>query len=114
MKCRVYDQIVRIEKVKSTATKDAHGRVDKSSDSNWETHESGYAAVQSKGGREFWKVQQVTADVSHVWWMPYSTLAASATPDMRLKHEGNTYSIVSVIDIDLAHDEVEIQTKREV
>jgi SPP1 family predicted phage head-tail adaptor len=70
--------------------------------------------VKSKGGREFWKVDQVNADVSHVWLCPYSKTLAAATPAMRLENEGVTYEILSVIDIDLAHKEVEIQTKRAV
>jgi hypothetical protein len=33
---------------------------------------------------------------------------------MRLVNESVTYEIVSVIDVDLAHEEIEIQTKRAV
>jgi hypothetical protein len=33
---------------------------------------------------------------------------------MRLIYDGDTYEILSVIDIDLAHMEIEIQTKRAV
>jgi SPP1 family predicted phage head-tail adaptor len=73
-----------------------------------------FAKVRSKGGREFWKVQQVNADVSHVWNCQYSKALAESTPAMRLIHDGVTYEILSVIDIDLAHQEVEIQTKRAV
>jgi SPP1 family predicted phage head-tail adaptor len=68
----------------------------------------------SKGGREFWKVNQVNADVSHVWKAQYSSELANATPAMRLMSEGVTYEILSVIDIDLNHREIEIQTKRAV
>ena len=59
-------------------------------------------------------MDQVTAEVSHVWRCPWSTRLAAATPDMRLKHEDVVYNILSVIDIDLAHEEIEIQTARAV
>ena len=95
-------------------TVDAHGQVDKTTGSNWATYLKTYAKAKSKGGREFWKIQQVNADVSHVWNTQYSKSMAAATPDMRLICEGVTYEILSVIDIDLAHREIEIQTKRAV
>ena len=104
---------IRVEHVVGT-TVDAHGQVDKTTGSNWSTYVTSFAKVQSKGGREFWKVQQVNADVSHVWHCQYSKSLAAATPDMRLICEGVTYEILSVIDIDLAHREIEIQTKRAV
>lgn len=107
-----YNQKIRIESL--TGTADAHGHIDNTADTNWSNYTSSYAAVISKGGREFWKVDRVEADVSHVWTCPYNRTIAAATPDMRLIHEGVTYEVLSVIDIDLAHEEVEIQTRRAV
>ena len=95
-------------------TVDAHGQVDKTTGSNWGTYLTTFAKVKSQGGREFWKVQQVNADVSHVWNCQWSAKLAAAVPEMRLVCEGVTYEILSVIDIDLAHREIEIQTKRAV
>ena len=107
-----YDKKVVIQSLSGTA--DAHGFIDNTDDTNWSEYAIGYASVQSKGGREFWKVDQVNADVSHVWWCPYSKTLAAATPAMRLRNESVTYEIQSVVDIDLAHEEIEIQTKRAV
>lgn len=104
-----YNKKVVIEKLSGTV--DAHGFVDNTSTANWLRHTTSFASVKSKGGREFWKVDQVSADVSHAWNLPYSSELAAATPDMRLISEGVTYEILSVIDIDLAHREIEIQTK---
>lgn len=107
-----YDRKVVINSLSGTA--DAHGFIDNTAAANWSTFETAYAKVKSKGGREFWKVDQVQADVSHVWMCPYSAKLATATPDMQLVNEGVTYEILSVIDIDLAHKEIEIQTRRAV
>jgi SPP1 family predicted phage head-tail adaptor len=111
--CRTRDKLVRIEKLIGQTT-DAHGQVDQTTNANWGQHCSAWCSVVSKGGREFWKVQQTNADVSHVWTADWSPELADASPAMRLIHEGNTYEILSVIDIDLNHMEIEIQTKRAV
>ena len=108
-----YSKKVSIEKLIGQTT-DAHGQVDQTADANWGQHCTAWCLVVSKGGREFWKVQQTNADVSHVWKCQYSKTMVDASPAMRLIHEGNTYEILSVIDIDLNHREIEIQTKRAV
>lgn len=107
-----YNHKITIQQL--TGTADAHGHIDNTAAANWSQYTTSFAAVKSKGGREFWKVDQVSADVSHVWLCPYSAALAAATPDMQLVNESVTYEILSVIDIDLAHEEVEIQTKRAV
>ena len=107
-----YSKRITVERLSGTA--DAYGHVDNTADANWMEYCQSFAMVVSKGGREFWKVQQVSADVSHVWKCPWSKTLGNATPDMRLIHEGIVYEILSVIDIDLAHDQIEIQTRRPV
>jgi hypothetical protein len=107
-----YDRKVVIESL--SGTEDAHGHIDLTDDSNWSEYVASYASVVTKGGREFWKKDTVDATVDQVWACPYSKSLAAATPDMRLVNESVTYEIMSVIDIDLAHQEVQIQTKRAV
>jgi SPP1 family predicted phage head-tail adaptor len=104
----------RCEIQRPVGTADAHGHVDSTADANWQRVTTAFCSCVSKGGREFWKVQQVNADVSHVWRTPYSKTIAECTPDMRLICEGKTYEILSVIDIDEEHRHVEIQTRRKV
>ena len=111
--CTTYDKKVSIEHL-TGSTVDAHGQVEQGTNSNWSVYCPAWCSVVSKGGREFWKVQQVNADVSHVWKSQWSRTLAAATPFMRLIYEGVTYEILSVVDIDLAHEEIEIQTKRAV
>lgn len=108
-----YNKKVTIEQLATTAA-DAHGHIDKTQDSNWLIYCRAWCAVQSKGGREFWKVQQVQADVSHVWFSQWSALLSTATTDMRLKYDGEVYEILSVIDVDLDRKEVQIQTRKAV
>lgn len=111
--CPVRDKYVRIEKLTSQ-TEDAHGQVDQTTNANWGLHTSAWCSVISQGGREFWKVQQVNGDVSHVWNADWSPEMATVIPAMRLIYDGNTYEILSAVDIDLKHESVEIQTRRAV
>lgn len=105
-----YDQKIYVEQIDGTA--DAHGHIDLTADSSWAQLMPAYAKCESKGGREFWKVHIVEADISHVWWIPWSKTADTITPKMRIKHKDVVYEIVSVININLANDEIEIQTRR--
>jgi len=107
-----YDQYLVIETLSGTA--DAMGHIDNTVDTNWDTYCTAYANVRSKGGREFWKVSQVSADVTHVWKCPWGYQLEQVTPDMRLKHRGIVYEILSVENIDFANNFVEIRTKRAV
>lgn len=113
MDCRHYDKKITIEQVTAT-TPDAYGQIDLSIQANWGPYTQAFATCVSKGGREFWKVQQVNADVSHVWRCPWSKALADATPAMRLVFDGLRYEILSVVDVDLNHREIEIQTRRAV
>lgn len=103
------DKKIVIQRLSGTA--DAHGHIVETTEANWSTYEQSYASVITKGGREFWKVQQVTADVSHVWRCNWTRGLMAATPDMRLVCEGKVHNIVSVIDVDEAHQEIQIQTR---
>lgn len=109
---RKYNKRISIQRLSGTA--DAAGHIDPTTNANWSTYAAAFASVQTKGGREFWKVQQVNADVDQAWRMPWSRDIAAATPDMRLVSEGVTYEILSVVDVNLAHEEVEIQTRKAV
>ena len=107
-----YDRKVVIESLSGTA--DAHGHIDNTSESNWSQYVISFASVITQGGTEFWKVDKLDSTVSHLWKCPYSKTLAAATTKMRLVSESVTYEIMSVIDVDLAHQEVQIQTKRAV
>lgn len=105
-----YNKKVRIEHL--AGTEDAHGFIDQSKAANWSKYADAWCRVVSRNGREFWKIQQVNDTVDYVWWARYSKTLETITPDMRLVYDGKIYEILSVIDIDLAHEEVQFQTRR--
>ncbi len=105
-----YDQKVTIQRL--AGTPDAAGHIDPSTDANWSTYTTAFAAVKSRGGREFWRVQQVQSDVDFVFRCPWSPTLEAATPAMRLMTDSKVYEILSVINVDLANETIEIQTRR--
>lgn len=116
MKCkttgshRQYTTRITLQRISGTA--DAAGHVDGNTASNWVTYCTAWASVRSRGGREFWRVSQVQSDVDFVFTCPWSKTLEAATPDMRIACNGNVYEILSVINVDLGNETVEIQTRR--
>ena len=105
-----YDHRVTIQRL--AGTPDAAGHIDPNTDANWSTYATAFASVKSRGGREFWRVQQVQSDVDFVFRCPWSPTLENATPAMRLMTDGKVYEILSVINVDLANETIEIQTRR--
>lgn len=114
MKCETAQRDKKCEIRQKTGTPDAHGHVDATAAANWSKVTTAFCSCISKGGREFWKVQQVNADVSHVWSTEYTKTLATCTTDMRLVCEGKDYEILAIVDIDEAHQTIQIQTRRAV
>lgn len=107
-----YDKFVTIKRLVGTA--DAHGHIDLTTNANWSIYATAYCKVITKGGREFWKVQQVNADSEQAWTAQWSTTLQEVTPDMRLEYDGNVYEILSAIDVNMDHEEIQILTRRKI
>ena len=116
MKCdsktshRHYTTRITVQRLAGTA--DAAGHINGNTDANWSTYCTAWASVRSRGGREFWRVSQVQSDVDFVFNCPWSRTLENATPDMRILSDGKVYEILSVINVDLANNSIEIQTRR--
>lgn len=67
--------VIEIQKVKGNATALADGRIDHSTESNWTTVARKRAAIFARGSREFWRNDQLQADVTHrvVLWQDSDT-----------------------------------------
>lgn len=116
MKCntkgshRQYTTRIVVQRLAGTA--DAAGHIDGNTDANWIQYCAAWASVRSRGGREFWRVSQVQSDVDFVFNCPWSKTLENATPAMRIVSDGKVYEILSVINVDLANNSIEIQTRR--
>ena len=106
-----FNRRVTIQKIKNNPITDANEEVDLTDDRNWETYAIRWAEVQTKGGREFWKVDKVDAEVSHLIRIPYDRLTLFIHPAMRIRLGDRTINIVAAYDVDEMHEVVEIQAK---
>ena len=59
-----------------------------------------WAENKRQSGREFYRARQVHADITHLWEVPWSGMAAAVTPEMQLVFEGRVMEIISVINVD--------------
>ena len=106
-----FNRRVTIQKIKDDPITDAHGEVDLTVDGSWETHVARWAEIQTKGGREFWKVDKIEAEVSHLIRVPYDRLTLGINSGMRIRLGDRTINIVSAIDVDERHEVIEMQCK---
>lgn len=104
------DKRITIQRL--AGTPDAAGHIDGTKNANWSTYAAAWATTQTRGGREFWKVQQVESTVDTVFRCPWTKTLEQATPDMRILFDGTVFEILSVVNIDFADDIVEFQTRR--
>jgi len=106
-----FNRRVTIQKIKDNPIKDAHGEVDLTDDRNWETYAVRWAEIQTKGGREFWKVDKVEAEVSHLIRVPYDRLTVGITSQMRIRFMQRIINIAAVYDVDEMREVIEMQCK---
>ena len=82
-----------------TGSAGADGVVDESVSTNWGTYYKCRSKIMSGKGRELFAAQQVIADATHVIEVLSSVKSRAITPKMRIKYEGRTFNIKSVVDI---------------
>ncbi len=104
------DKKITVQRLAGTA--DLAGHINGNTDANWTTYATAWATAQTRGGREFWKVQQVESTVDTVFRCPWTRALEQATPAMRINYDGTIYEILSVVNVDLADDIVEFQCRR--
>ena len=106
-----FNRQITIEKVKDNPLRDVSGEVDLTLDGSWETYAVRWSEIQTEGGREFWKVHKVEAEVSHLVRVPYDRVTIGINSRMRIRLEGRTINIVSAIDVDEMREIIEMQCK---
>lgn len=87
---------VSVQSLRSTATRDALGNIDKGSTANWQTDKTVWANVRPLSGREQEIAAQTQADISHAIEMRYNA-ATTLTPDNRLLFGSRYLEIESLI-----------------
>jgi SPP1 family predicted phage head-tail adaptor len=87
------DKHILIQRLKTGLTPDASGQIDETDSSNWTNHGKFYAEFITKGSREFFRGEQVNADITHQITVRYSTLAAGITTKMQVLYGGRIMNI---------------------
>ncbi len=72
---------------------DASGHVDESNPANWEPFTKQWCAVTPRGSREFFRREQVAADITHQVEMLLNSESAAITPKMRLVFKGRILNV---------------------
>jgi len=85
-----------IQSLRSTATRDDLGNIDKGNTANWQTDKTVWANVRPVSGRELEIAAQTQADISHAIEMRYNA-ATTVTPDNRLLFGSRHLEIETVI-----------------
>lgn len=82
---------------------DAGGHLDLSDNNNWESLGDFWLKLHGQGSREFYRERQVQADITHVADVPWSSVTADITTDMRWNDGERILNITGAYDVDDAH-----------
>lgn len=98
---------ITIERLKTDATQDAAGEVNVTLDANWETYiEHRWARILPRTAREFWHIDQVDADVTHLLKVLWDSQTKTITSAMRAKLGGRVFQFTSVFNAEEANREM--------
>lgn len=87
------DKQVTVKRIKTGLTPDAAGHIDETNEANWITYGTFYCEIVTKGSREFFRGEQVNADITHQITIRHSTSSAGITTSMKLVYQGRTFNI---------------------
>lgn len=102
---------VTLQRIKTNATPDAHGHIDETADSTWESIGDRWAKFWGEGSREFFRAKQIQADMSHLIDLRYDGTTSTLTPRDRIRYDGRTLHILSARDAEEAHVVMRVEAK---
>ena len=94
-----------------SGTADEYGQIDLDDSDNATTEGTIKANFVSKGGREFFRGEQIQADVTHLLETPSKSLSRSLQPNWWLVMGSRTFQIVASFDVNEERNIVQIQVK---
>ena len=105
------DKKITLQRLKTGVTVDASGQIDKTASGNWETLVTAWAAVTTKGTKEFRQWGKTSEEATHLWTVISTTTTRSVTAADRIQWQGRTFDIIGRHDVDEAQRVVRIETK---
>ena len=95
------DKRITVRRLKSSAVLDASGHLDETREGNWVEVGKRWAQFITRGSREFFRGEEVAADITHQITIRYDKTAAAWTTKMHVKYDGRTFNIAGPLrDID--------------
>jgi SPP1 family predicted phage head-tail adaptor len=89
------DKYVTVRKLRSGLTPNASGHIDETDETNWTNAGQEWAEFITQGSREFFRGEEIAADITHQVTMRWNRRAATYTTDMQLKMGGRTFHIAA-------------------
>lgn len=80
-----FNKRMSVRRLKTDLTPDAAGHIDETDDDNWEAIAERWCQLVTKGSREFFRGEQVAAEITHQVTMRFDRQAATFTTGMQLK-----------------------------
>ncbi len=87
------NKLITVQRLRRGTAPNAGGHVDESDDTNWEDFCKVWANVSPRGSREFFRREQVAADITHQVEILYSAKANQITSGMRVTFSGRKLNI---------------------
>jgi SPP1 family predicted phage head-tail adaptor len=84
---------VTFRRLKKTDVPNPGGHLDESDPANWETFWKEWASITPRGSREFFRREQVAADITHQVETLYNAQMAKVTSGMRIEFGGRILNI---------------------
>lgn len=84
---------VTVERLRPSLTPDAAGHIDETNDANWQQIGKVWAKFTTRGSREFFRGEQVAAEITHQVTIRWSRTAREWTTKMRLRMDGRVFNI---------------------
>ena len=94
---RRFNTLVEVQRIKPNAEVDRTGKIDQTSNLNWEVQLARMGDVDALTGRELLYGGQTASNLSHRVTLRYDPETNNITPKNRLWIEGEAYGIVNVI-----------------
>jgi SPP1 family predicted phage head-tail adaptor len=88
----VRNDLVTVQRLKIQPP-DAGGHIDESNPANWETFTKQWCSVNPRGSREFFRREQVAADITHQVEMLFNSESNRITTKMRIMFKGRRLNI---------------------
>lgn len=78
------DQQVSVRRLRPGLTPDSSGHVDETSEANWIEYGRFWCEIKTKGSREFFRGQEMAADITHQITIRHGSKSAGITTDMQV------------------------------